>query len=72
MFLSDLSEVTVFWDEDELDWEAYEICVDWCKEAGIHTIADLKNRVVASEEYKVLWLRRCRDMHRDLEKRRNQ
>ena len=22
-----LSEVTVFWDEDELDWEAYEICV---------------------------------------------
>ena len=31
-FLCGFSEVTVFWDEDDLDWEAYEICVKWCKE----------------------------------------
>jgi NAD-dependent dihydropyrimidine dehydrogenase PreA subunit len=69
-FLCGLSEVRVFWDEDELDWEAYEICVEWCKEEGIHTIADLKNRVVTQREYEKLWLKRCEKMQQDLEKRR--
>ena len=71
-YLSGLSEVRVFWDDDEMDWEAYEICVEWCKGAGIHTIADLKDRVVGEEEYKLLWHRRCDVMHQELEvKRRN-
>ena len=65
-----LSEVRVFWDEDELDWEAYEICVRWCQEAGIHTIADLRDKVVSSEEYDILWLKRCEEMHQWLEGRR--
>jgi len=69
-FLSGLSEVRVFWDEDELDWEAYEICVKWCKEEGIRTIADLKGRVVAQKEYEELWLKRCDEMQRNLEAKR--
>jgi hypothetical protein len=71
-FLSGLSEVRVFWDEDELDWEAYEICVEWCKEEGILTIADLKGRVVAQKEYEELWLKRCEEMQQNLEARRRQ
>jgi len=31
--------VLVYWDTDELDWEAYEICVRWCLEEGIHSVA---------------------------------
>jgi hypothetical protein len=69
-FLSGFSEVRVFWDEDELDWEAYEICVKWCREQGICTVADLKDRVVASVEYEVLWLKRCKEMQKSLEARR--
>jgi len=65
-----LSEVTVFWDEDELDWEAYEICVRWCEEAGIHTIADLQDRVVSAEEYELLWVKRCQAMHQRLDRKR--
>lgn len=65
-YLCGISEVSVFWDEDELDWEAYQICVKWCKEEGIYTIADLKDRVVSPEEYDVLWLKRCTVMHHDL------
>jgi len=65
-----LSEVRVFWDEDELDWEAYEICVQWCEEAGIHTIADLQGRVVSAEEYELLWVKRCQAMHQCLERKR--
>jgi len=69
--LSGLTEVRVFWDEDELDWEAYEICVQWCEEEGIHTIADLKGRIVPPEDYQRLWLGRCEEMQHELEARRD-
>jgi len=64
------TEVPVVWDEDELDWEAYRICVTWCLDVGIHTVADLEGRVIAPEQYDVLWLDRCRVMQTELEIRR--
>jgi hypothetical protein len=64
------SAVTVVWDEDELDWEAYEICVQWCEQEGIQTIADLEDRVVDGETYQTEWLDRCAAMHHKLEGRR--
>lgn len=71
-FLKGMPEVKVYWEEDELDWDAYEVCVDWCKKEGINTIADLKERVIPSKEYQVLWLDRCEKMQRELEAKRNQ
>jgi hypothetical protein len=65
-FLAGLDEVLTYWDEDELDWEAYRICVRWCKEAGIRTIADLTERVVDAQAYEQLWRGRCAEMHRAL------
>ncbi|MBN2007704.1 MAG: hypothetical protein JXA21_30450 [Anaerolineae bacterium] len=64
------AEVPVVWDEDELDWEAYRICVEWCLDVGIRTVADLEGRVVTPEQYDVLWLDRCRVMQAELEIRR--
>jgi len=69
-FLHDLSEVPVYWEDEELDWDAYEICVGWCKKEGIYTIADLKNRVVPQKDYEILWYRRCEKMQQDLETKR--
>lgn len=69
-FLHGLSEVPVYWEEDELDWEAYEICVEWCKKEKIHTIADLKDRVVSQQEYEIVWYKRCEKMQQDLETKR--
>lgn len=63
--------VPVYWDPDDLDWEAYAICVAWCKEAGIHTIADLQGRVVGTEQYAELWLARCAAMQQDLNRQRS-
>ncbi len=60
------SEIPVIWDEDELDWEAYRICVAWCRELEIRTVADLRDRVLNSEEYEICWHERCRQMHRNL------
>jgi len=69
-FLLGLSEVPVYWEDEELDWEEYEICVEWCKEEGIYTISDLKNRIVSHKDYQVLWLDKCRKMQQDLEAKR--
>ena len=64
------TEVPVVWDEDELDWEAYQICVDWCLDAGIRTIGDLEGRVIPPEQYETLWHDRCEAMQTDLALRR--
>ena len=64
------SEIEVHWDVDELDWEAYRICVAWCQELEITTVADLQDRVLSPEEYEICWHECCRQMHRDLAQER--
>jgi hypothetical protein len=69
------SEIPVYYwkdeDEDEkLDWEKYRVCIEWCKEEGIHRISDLKNRIVTHEDYEIVWLERCGKMQEDLQTRR--
>jgi hypothetical protein len=64
------AEMPVFWDEDELDWDAYRICVAWCGDEGITTIRDLEGRVVSPEVYASDWLDRCRVMQEALEEQR--
>lgn len=71
-FLHGLKEIPVYWEYEELDWEVYKICVEWCKKEGIRTIADLKNRVIPHRDYKILWYRRCEKMQQDLEAKRKQ
>lgn len=71
-FLYGLSKVPVYWETEKLDWEAYTICVKWCKKAGIHMIADLKNRIVPQKDYEILWYRRCEKMQQGLEAKRKQ
>ena len=69
-FLCGMQELPVVRDEDELDWEAYEICVAWCKEGAIRSVADLAGRVIGPAEYEEWWLGRCRKMHEELARRR--
>ena len=63
-------KVPVYWEDEELDWEAYEICVEWCRKAGIKTIADLKSRVISHQEYEKLWYARCAKMQKELKDKR--
>jgi len=74
-FLFGISEIPVYYwkneDEDKkLDWDEYKACIEWCKDEGIHTISDLKNRIVPDKDYQVLWLDRCKKMQQDLEAKR--
>jgi len=68
--LRDLSEVPLYWEENELDWGVYELYVEWGEKEWIHTIADLKSRVVSQQEYEILWLKQCEKMQQDLDAQR--
>ncbi|NWF94783.1 MAG: hypothetical protein HXY34_01440 [Candidatus Thorarchaeota archaeon] len=60
--LSGASSIEVVWEDEELDWEAYRICVRWCRSEGIHSVPDLEHRLVEHSDYETLWLERCRVM----------
>lgn len=55
-----LEKIKVQWDEDDLDLEAYRKCVKWCKEEGIKTISNLKDRVIQKKKFQKLWIERCK------------
>ena len=59
-------EIPVIWEDEELDWELYKICIKWCKDAGIYSIADLRDRVVDQKDYEILWYKRCDNLHKKL------
>ncbi len=69
-YLLGLSEFIVYWEDEELDWKAYAICVSWCRQEGIRTIADLRDRVVHNREYEELWYKRCERMQQSLQAER--
>ena len=59
------------WDTDLMDWEMYQICVDWCIDDNIYSINNLENRVINEREYEIIWLNRCKLMQKKLLKKRN-
>jgi hypothetical protein len=69
-FLLGLLEIPVYWEDEQLDWNEYEVCVKWCREEGIYNISDLGSRIVSHQDYQVLWLDRCSKMQKDLEAKR--
>jgi len=69
-FLHRLTDVPVYWDEDELDLEAYQICVGWCEQEGVRRVADLKDRLLAPAQYELMWIKRCQAMLHELEHKR--
>ncbi len=57
----------VEWDEEDLDWGLYDVCVSWCDEKNIMTIADLDSYIIPAREYKQLWIGRCEALARELD-----
>ncbi len=67
LFKKGRSKVKVCWEEETLNWLQYLICVDWCKEAGINSIKDLKGNIINKEDYQKLWIDRCQRLEEKLE-----
>ena len=67
LYMEGREEVKVYDDEDNLDWLEYLICVNWCRDEGIDSIADLGERIVEEALFKKLWLDRCKEMHEQVD-----
>jgi hypothetical protein len=63
-------QIKVIPDTDDLDWEAYRICVQWCLENGISSVKDLESRIVNEKNFDLLWNKRCDELHQFLKKKR--
>jgi len=62
------ASVPMVWDEDELSWELYQICVDACLERGIRNVADLEGRILSKEAYAEKWNRWCDELQQEASK----
>jgi hypothetical protein len=67
LMLRGLDEAPTVEEDEELGWEEYRIYVFWCKEEGVHSVADLRDRILGDEEYETLWLERCRRMRESVQ-----
>lgn len=65
-----LETVPLVWDEDDLDWEAYQMCVDACAERRVYTVADFEGRILSELSYKEKWNGWCDRLHESLEQSR--
>ncbi|NHJ49219.1 MAG: hypothetical protein FK733_15630 [Asgard group archaeon] len=65
-YLANYETILVEWETEDLDWEMYQICVQWCKTDKIYSIADLKNRIINHSDYEILWYKRCNSLHQEL------
>lgn len=68
--LQGLTEIKAYWEQEDLNWQMYKVCVKWCKEEGIKTIADLEGKVIPAAQFKQIWIERCHS-HDDYEKHRH-
>jgi hypothetical protein len=68
--LAGQNQVPAVKDEDDLDWEAYRVCVGWRQKARIDQNSDLQGRVIESGAYKKVWLSRCKRMQDRMEAKR--
>lgn len=55
-----LSDIPVYFDGDELNWDFYRYCVQACEKMGIFSIADLQNRILSQSDYQIQWLDWCK------------
>ena len=61
-----LEQIPLVWDEDELDLEAYQLCVDACLERNVRSVADFAGRILSEEAYREKWDGWCDRMQESL------
>ncbi|MEM2142546.1 MAG: hypothetical protein QXS20_08055 [Candidatus Thorarchaeota archaeon] len=69
-YLNGYEEVLCEWEDCDLGWDMYRICVAWYLDEHIYSMVDLKDRFLDPADYEVLWLHRCRLTRHELEKQR--
>ncbi len=47
--------------------KAYRLAIEWCRDAGVYTVEDLRSRVLKEAQYEKLWVERCREAFSSME-----
>ncbi|MDH5403753.1 MAG: hypothetical protein OEY49_14750 [Candidatus Heimdallarchaeota archaeon] len=55
------NKLKVVWEDEELDWYEYDICIKWCMEEDIKSITNLEYRILPHEEFLIKWIKRCHE-----------
>lgn len=64
-FLAGMEQLQIDREEalrEKYDFEVYEACIEWCADAGVETVADLRGRIVEPDTYERLWIERCQQV----------
>ena len=61
-YKSGIKKVPIVWDEDELDWDFYQFCVEGCLEREIYSIKDFEKRILSEENYIQKWDKWCENI----------
>ncbi|MHA1441712.1 MAG: hypothetical protein ACTSPK_07625 [Candidatus Heimdallarchaeota archaeon] len=69
-FLAGYQEIIVEWEDEDLDWEMYEVCVQWCKDDKIFSAKELAKRIISHKDYKLLWYKKCEIMQKEITMKR--
>ncbi|MFW9922695.1 MAG: hypothetical protein ACFFDW_05315 [Candidatus Thorarchaeota archaeon] len=69
-YLKGFEKIQAEWETENLDWEMYQECVNWCKDENIYSIVDLRTRIIEHEDYKILWYDRCEKMQKEILERK--
>lgn len=56
-----LTEIKVKWANDDIDDAEYLKRASMCRKDGIHTIANLRTRIVSANDFKELWIRKTQN-----------
>lgn len=64
------NEIKVCFDEENIDLELYEKCIELCVSNKILDISSLNDRIVDCEKYEELWYKKCADLHEEIQKAR--
>ena len=65
-----LDAAPLVWDEDELDWEMYRICVEACRSRQLFSPVDLMERIIPETEYAEKWDAWCDKMQAEVKQSR--
>lgn len=65
-----LETVPLVWDEDELNWDMYRVCVKACRERKIYSPIDLLHQIISESDYQKNWDRWCENIQTEIDQNR--
>ncbi|MHA1720772.1 MAG: hypothetical protein ACTSWX_03010 [Promethearchaeota archaeon] len=69
-FSSGYKKIQIELDEEDWDWELYDVSVKCCEDENIHEIGDLKDRNISDSDYQEFWIARCEKLEKEMERNR--